>query len=651
MKLNKKSIIAAALLVISAAACRCSDGLQAQPKQAVPSADENQLQPFTLKNQSLAFTACLAGPHLVHRALASKLVGLPYYMEGEDFVLDFQGQKINSSDLKVTRTEREPNRIRFDMSAEDFPLEARLEFQIPEAGNFIEKTVYLRATRGRKFLQTIRLIDLRKGGEPPETFPGPGQPVYKKNRFFAIAYPLSRADISGGETRLWYEVGKNIGPDWWQSCPAVMGVAEDGKVKQYFFQYLDQKRHRKAQPFLLYNSWYDMPGTVNSEGMVNAVKSIKQSLTDPYGIKLDAVVMDDGWDLHSKLWQFDPRKFPQGLGPVQTGAAEIGAKPGIWFSPVGGYSTRKNDRILNTLGQGYEKNIFTNIITAGFCPAGGKYHRDFQNRITDAARDGVVYFKLDNIGGKCVIPWHGHARAPYSQAAVTDALIEIMNETHKTNPEVFFNLTVGTWLSPFWLLYADAVWMGGMDYGFAGPGSEREKNITYRDQNLFRQFREKNYQFPLNAVMTHGTIKAKHQFKAQEPVEEFEHDVVMYFGRGVSMWELYISPEILTQEEWAVLAKWIQWAKDNWAILQNSEPVLGDPSQLQIYGYLHQAGNQALLIIRNPLSQSQTISLSSLPQLKKYSSAIQQFPQIRNFSISELETFNLQPFQVVVLKF
>lgn len=651
MNLDKKSLIVTVILFCFAAACRCSGSLQAKPQEGAPSADENQLQPFTLKNPSLAFTACLAGNHLVHRALTNKLVGLPYYMEGEDFVLDFQGKTINSSDMQVTRTEFEPDRLRFYMSAKDFPLEARLEFQVPASGNFIEKTVSLRTPSRERFLQSIRLIDLRKGKELPESFPGLGQPVYKKNRFFAIAYPLSCADITGGEIRISYKVGKNIGREWWQSHPAVMGVAEDGKVREYFFQYLEQRRHRPAQPFLLYNSWYDMPGTVNSQGLVNAVQSLKQNLTEAYGIKLDAVVIDDGWDLHSKLWQFDPRKFPDGLGPLKASAAEIGAKPGMWFSPAGGYATRKNQRIIQTLGQGYEKNLLTNVITAGFCPAGKKYHRDFQNRILDEAREGVVYFKLDNVGGKCLVPWHGHGRAPYSEAAVTDALIEIMEQTHQSHPEVFFNITVGTWLSPFWLLYADAVWMGGMDYGFAGPGSEREKNITYRDQNLYRQFREKNYQFPLNAVMTHGTIKARHQFNAKEPIEEFEHDVAMYFGRGVSMWELYISPQLLTPEEWAVLARWIQWAKDNWPILRNTEMVLGDPNQLQTYGYLHQAGGNSLLIIRNPSNQTQVLSLTSIPQLQKYHSALQQFPQVRELKSAELGNFSLQPFQVAVLKY
>ena len=143
-----------------------------------------------------------------------------------------------------------------------------------------------------------------------------------------------------------------------------------------------------------------------------------------------------------------------------------------------------------------------------------------------------------------------------------------MNQAHKANPDVFFNITVGSWLSPFWLLYADCVWLGGSDYSFSGPGSKREQSITYRDQRIYKQFRENNYQFPLNGVMTHGIIRGKAQFKEPGPIDEFERDTIMYLGRGVSMWELYISPDILTRQEWAMLAKWIKWGNDNWDIPQ-----------------------------------------------------------------------------------
>ena len=645
--MRKKIFIALSCLAL-ALGINCLPTKAGQPEHP---ADES-IETYTIKNQYLVFTAGVVEKHLVHQVLSNRFSHLPYYMEGEEFILEFQGKKIKASEMVVEKIESAPESIRVFLSSDDFPLEARLEFRISQTGNYLEKILSIRMTKGEKFLSSIQLVDQRKGKEAPQTFPGPGQPVYKKSRFFAIAYPLSHADITGGEVRIRYDVGKMLDGEWYQSYPAVLGVAEDNKVPEYFFRYLDQARHRPAQPFLLYNTWYDMPGNVSSRAVVNSISGIMQNLTGPFGIKLDAVVLDDGWDNYKKLWEIDSQKMPEGMEPVKISAARIGARPGMWLSPAGGYGARKNERIFDTLGQGYEKNIWAGAIRGGFCPAGEKYHQIFQSRIVNAVENGVVYFKLDNIGASCPVPWHGHRQGKYSMDAVADSLIQVMDAAHQKNPAAFFNITVGAWLSPFWLKYADCVWMGGMDYGFSGPGSEREKNITYRDQNLYKQFREKNYQFPMNAVMTHGVIKANTNFKKPEPVSEFEHDVAMYFSRGISMWELYISPDLLTKEEWAVFAKWIKWANDNWEILKQTKMVLGDPNKLEVYGYLHEKDHQAILVLRNPSNKTQTINLTpEMLAMKDFKLAEQEYPVPQKFEVSSGKiSLELSPFQVAIIK-
>ena len=617
-----------------------------------PSADERQLADYTIKNRQLVFTVCLAGNKARHRAVSNRLNNSTYYMEGEDFVLEFEGRTVLSSEMDVDKVEPGPDSIRLYMTGREFPVEALLEFRLQGSNHWLEKVVSVRASSGREFLKSVRLIDLRKGTEEPRTFPGPGQPVYKKSRFFAVAYPLSEAEVRGGEVRIGHEVGQWIGREWYRSHAAVVGVAEDNKTAKYFFKYLELTRHRPPRPYLLYNTWYDMPGTVNSQDTVKAVQGIKANLTGPYGVKLDAVVLDDGWDNKQKLWQFDSRKFPQGIAPVRESAAEIGAKPGMWFSPAGGYGAWKNQRLRGTWGQGYEKNFTAGVISGGFCPAGKKYHEAFESRVLESVKSGVTYFKLDNIGSKCGSPSHGHRPGDYSRAAVTDALIEVMDDAHKIDKDVFFNITVGTWLSPFWLQYADCVWMGGMDYSFAGPGSRREQSITYRDRRLYKELRENNYQFPINGMMTHGVIKAKTNFKDPEPIAEFEHDVIVYLGRGISMWELYISPEALSGEEWAVLARWIKWAGDNRQILQDSSMVLGDPNRLEPYGYLHRKDNQAILVLRNPSDKSQAATVNAADLgLNSLEQARQEYPSPRDFRVQNSEfRIDLAPFQVSVFR-
>jgi len=614
-----------------------------------------ELKPFILKSADLVFVITLDNQRLAHRAITNRITHLTYYLEGEEFVLEFSQGKVSSDDFLVDKVEFVSDSLIFYLSAKELSLSARLEYQLSPSGAYLEKRLWLTAEKGGYFLKNLYLINWRAGaGEKPKTFPGPGQPVYTTNRFFAIEYPLSYAKISGDIIKIWYQPGVKLTSEWYQSYPAVIGVSENGKVREWFFKYIDEMRHKKPEPYLLYNSWYDLRGkALASSGIVKVIDNFSSQLTVPYQITLDAVVIDAGWDDFSRLWQFNSEKFPKGIEDIKIQAELASAGVGLWIGPVGGYSVRKLKRIIATLGQGYEKNLIAlNPVLTGYCPAGENYHLHLKKAILNAVSQGVVYFKIDGLGTICNVPWHNHPIGAYSQTALTDSLIEIINQAHQINPELFFNITIGSWLSPFWLKYADCVWMGGLDYGFSGPGSRREKSITYRDQKLFQAFREKNYQFPFNALMTHGIIKAKHNFSKPEPIEEFEHEVIMFFARGVSMWELYISPDILTEQEWEILAKWIKWAKDNWDILKQTEMVLGDPNKLEIYGYLHRNNPRSLLIIRNPKDKPQILNLSpETLHFDQFKSLKLLYPDSKSFSSNPLgQTITLSPFEVSVIE-
>jgi len=614
-----------------------------------------ELKPFLLKSPYLVFVITLDNQRLAHRAITNRITHLTYYLEGEEFVLEFLQGKVSSEDFLVKKVESFSDRLIFYLSAEELGLSARLEYRFSQSGACLEKTLWLKSEKPGYFFKKIYLVNWRAGtGEKPESFPGPGQPVYTTNRFFAIEYPLSYTKISGDLIQIWYQPGIKLSTEWYQSYPALIGVSEDRKAREWFFEYLDEQRHRKPEPYLLYNSWYDLRGkALASSGIVKVIDNFSSQLTARYQITLDAVVVDAGWDDFSRLWQFNSEKFPEGIEDIKAQAELASAGVGLWIGPVGGYSVRRVKRIIATLGQGYEKNLIAlNPVLTGYCPAGENYHLHLKQAILNAVSQGVVYFKIDGLGTTCNVPWHNHPIGAYSQTALTDSLIEIINQAHQINPELFFNITIGSWLSPFWLKYADCVWMGGLDYGFSGPGSRREKNITYRDQRLYKLFREKNYQFPFNALMTHGIIKAKHNFSKPEPIEQFEHEVIMFFARGLSMWELYISPDILTEQEWQILAKWVKWAKDNWEILKSTEMVLGDPNKLEIYGYLHRNSQRSLLIIRNPKDKPQILNLSpETLHLDQFKSLKLLYPDSKSFSFaSSVLSITLSPFEVLVIE-
>jgi hypothetical protein len=233
------------------------------------------------------------------------------------------------------------------------------------------------------------------------------------------------------------------------------------------------------------------------------------------------------------------------------------------------------------------------------------YSKLFGGRTTDfVVNDGVRYFKWDGIQFSCSDPSHGHPVGIFSRRAVLESLIDKCNAVRAANPGMFLNITSGTWLSPWWVQYANTIWMQGADYGYADVPSfnKRDAGMTYRDMVLYDDFRRQGYWFPIANLMTHGTIKANLEGfgSTAEPLEKFTDDMLLYLARGVSMCELYISPDMLTEGEWKAIGESILWARDRFPILSHTEMIGGDPGKREPYGYVHWKGNRGIIAVRNP---------------------------------------------------
>jgi hypothetical protein len=146
--------------------------------------------------------------------------------------------------------------------------------------------------------------------------------------------------------------------------------------------------------------------------------------------------------------------------------------------------------------------------------------------------------------------------------------------------------------------------MDGQDYGYADVPSisPRDAAITYRDFVLYEDFRTKDLWFPVANMMTHGIIKGTLEKLGgeNEPIDKFTNEALLYFARGVSMWELYISPDILTDGEWDAMARSMEWAKDRFPVLSTTAMIGGDPKAREAYGYVHFREDEGVIAVRNP---------------------------------------------------
>lgn len=600
--------LAAALVAMAAAAMvLATESSQGEPITLEPP------DTYGVKDGPAQIVVGVQGKTLAYVAVTVSREKKVNNIPGDEFAIGLKNGELTPQDFEVVEAKQNgPGSLDLELRCPRPALDLTIHYRQDPGSFFIRKWIELKPAPGESLFVDSIVLQRFKPWAEPRAFSGPGQPVYVGDTFWGVAYPSADNKVLPDKTvECSYLVGLEVGNEGYVSRESIYGLARPGMVKEDFLDYIDRVRARPVRPFLLYNTWYDLR-TFSADEVIKSIAGFKKELYEPYGIGLDSVVLDDGWDDYQDLWRPDPERFPLGFKPVADAASEIKARLGLWMSPVGGYPPRQQKRLRGSLGGGFEKNL------QGFCIAGDKHGSYFAQTMAGYVRDyGVNYYKLDNITRACPNPLHGHRVGKYEQAGLTDRFIEVMQTARQADPKVMINITVGSWLSPWWLLYCDVAWRGGMDFGFWGEGSQRQQSITYVDKVLQNRLREEMAQFPLSSLMTHGVILGRQEIDrfggADQDPRDFADDVWMYFGRGVMMQELYLSPDLLTPELWNILATAISFSREKWDILCLSEMVLGNPEKGQIYGFRHRRGGETILVIRNPSGRAQYIPAGVIP--------------------------------------
>jgi hypothetical protein len=238
----------------------------------------------------------------------------------------------------------------------------------------------------------------------------------------------------------------------------------------------------------------------------------------------------------------------------------------------------------------------------------------------------------------------------------------LISDLRQLKPDLFINLTTGTWPSPFWLFYADTIWRGGEDTDFAGVGTDRERWITYRDGDTYDKIVKAGKLYPLNSLMLHGIVFAqKAPDLSTDPGGDFANEVHSYFGSGTELQEMYITPSLMTSADWDTLAEAAKWSRSNSATLVDTHWVGGDPRWLEVYGWAAWSPQKACLTLRNPSAQPQELAIDIGDAFELPMSAARRFvahsPWTADRSQPSIEleagkrhTFHLAPFQVLTLE-
>ena len=467
-----------------------------------------------------------------------------------------------------------------------------------------------------------------------------GQPVFNNNIFMGVEYPTAVNQIKGDSVRIGYVVGQEIKKKPFISHTAILGSSSSKtKLALAFMKYVDGIAVNGIHPFLLYNTWYDMrtpamadgpAGVENETNVLRTIDSFKKNLFDKYGIALNGFVLDGdaGWNNANSIWAIDSSRFPDGFTRIVRSLDSMHTSLGLWASPFGGYPPIRDSVVAWAKKHGYET-------TGDFlCLSGPKYKAKFMQRMDEYTRQyRIGYFKWDGLLLSSNEPNQGYLPGIYSGGENTAALLQIAKSVRKINPDIFLNMTTGTWLSPWWLKYANCIWMQGSDYGYleSVPSiDDRDKAITYKDAVLWNDFRKQNLLFPMWALMTHGIIRGRYNLLggAKESLASFSNEVMMYFGRGVMMWELYVTPDLLSTGEWNAIASAVKWAKSNQHVLEHTRMILGDPARRQVYGYIHMTKSKGILLLRNPGPVDKKVKFSLSQKLGEFSRKTEYYVKI-----------------------
>lgn len=613
---------------------------------------------FVIGNESLSRTLSISGGKLHTLQLNNKIARKVLSPGNNDEFririsdgTDTEGTDVilTSDDFSVKEVLADENqKLGFLLHNQDHQLDVEVYYTLKPGATYLNK--YLKITPGKKItlekidVECITLDDIYQPYQmkqitawgPARWRPGLGQPLYTKNSatFWGVEFPASYNFVKESTGYCGYLLGKELNTeDTYTSYQSVFGVGDDPEfIQDVFYDYIDQIRIRPLRLQVQYNSWFDFGPRVTKETFAKSIAKINQELNIDRGVpQLRAYVIDDGWqnahtDWSDKVWKVNTERFDKDFATSFANVKNAGSTLGLWLSPGCNFGGRPAVKIMR------EKGL--EALDQYMSLAGPQYMQLLEDRMLELTKEGVTYFKLDGLFGHLnrrefelngqrygipSMPQLGTKDIAPADTALnnrifdelktyylvvgTERLMEIFKKQHKVNPDVYIVISNGAYLSPWWLMYVDAIWM--INAGDAASGSNRTQELVYRDGVYYDTWVKEKTQFPINSVFNHEPKKVK----TGESAQQFSEYLWMNLSRGTGFVELYIKTQNLSETDWDVLAEGLKWVHKVFPYFKHSKMHGGNPKMGEVYGYTGWNEKGGYASFHNPSDKQQTYTV------------------------------------------
>ena len=543
--------------------------------------------------------------------------------------------KMKLEDVKIVTLGEDPSAATASLRYAGKALEARFTYGdlsitwravLRDASHYLRTEMDIKAARDLSMKGIVAmnyLVAKNSAYTAPEVVGNTRGAILASNHIFAgLETPmgLNSCKDEGNATHiegLWRRnTTLKAGKTW--NISSVVGLVAPNQLRRSFLAYSERERAVAWRPYPVYISWYELnidrnnapapsyKGNMTVEQCADVVSHWKTHFYDKYQMAPKAFVWDDGWDQYG-TWTFNPN-FPNGFDEPANEAKQMGTGIGAWLGPVGGYGQSGEYRRAYWRSKG------------GMQLSNEDYYNFFIRCCTNMIdRYDFRFFKFDGISAQASAIGPDEGTRGEENA---EAIISIERAVRQKRPDIFLNTTVGTWASPFWFHFTDAVWRQEGDYGEAGDqGTDRERWITYRDRLVYQNFIQRSPVCPINTLMTHGFILSRWGAVSKNmDYDGIVREMRCAFACGSGMVELYNDYKLMDEIKdnqgnagalWKDLAECIKWQQEQADVLPDAHWVGGNPwdgKKANVYGWAAWNGKKSVLTLRNPSASAQSFT-------------------------------------------